>query len=305
MDTDSGYYDIVLFGKTNQGRTSLAMKLLNRESTDNDGPSIDLASGEQELPGECKTMYNEETRIRVFDMPGFAVSGAGDIISVDQKMIHCIEEVQVDPPLAARRVVYFLPVRGALEKADGRMQEELQLLYSCFGKEVFDCMVVVATHQRKHQKLRFDEKDFDNTKRILSTALKVAIEKEVIECPPIKYIGLNDNPEEILKKIQGAKVLKEGRFALKIILPAPPDPKESDFVVVEVKCHPSIVPKYSTPIKILGGVGHLVTLGVPLVFGYATGYPTWPGFTNSDQICGECNEPPDADGCMVKTEESV
>ena len=166
-------------------------------------------------------------------------------------------------------------------------------------------MVVVATNQNKHQNLGFDEKDFEDTKRVLSTALKAAIEKEVIECPPVEYIGLNDSSEQTLRKIQGAKVLKEGAITLEI---KPPPDQESDFVVVtygEVKCHPSIVPKYSVSERILGGACHMLTLGVGIAVTYATGYPTWPGFTNSDEKCAQCEQPPDTEGCTVTKEPVV
>ena len=61
----------------------------------------------------------------------------------------------------------------------------------------------------------------------------------------------------------------------------------------ESKCHPIIIPKHSKLSKFIGGIAHVVTLGIP----YAVGVAKWPGFFNSDEICPACNNPPGANGC--------
>lgn len=60
----------------------------------------------------------------------------------------------------------------------------------------------------------------------------------------------------------------------------------------ESKCHPSFVPKYNIGEKILGGLSHMATLGISLLF-----KNSWPGFTNSDEICLVCQNSPGAAGC--------
>ena len=54
-----------------------------------------------------------------------------------------------------------------------------------------------------------------------------------------------------------------------------------------VQVSPIIIPKHSTLSKIIGGIVHVVTLGIP----YAVGVASWLGFFNSDEIFPACNNP--------------
>ena len=69
---------------------------------------------------------------------------------------------------------------------------------------------------------------------------------------------------------------------------------DSDVSVLydETLCHPLFVLKHSKFVKVMGGLAHIVTLGIP----YALG-ARWPGFFNSDEICPACDMPPGASGC--------
>ena len=62
-------------------------------------------------------------------------------------------------------------------------------------------------------------------------------------------------------------------------------------------CHPIFIPKYSQLAKFAGGIAHIVTLGSALVVERVFGTKTWPGFTNSDEVCPICNNFPGSDGC--------
>ena len=54
-------------------------------------------------------------------------------------------------------------------------------------------------------------------------------------------------------------------------------------------CHPLFIPKYSVFKRFIGGIGHIVTLGIFNKF--------WPGFTNSEELCIKCDMPPGSDSC--------
>lgn len=43
----------------------------------------------------------------------------------------------------------------------------------------------------------------------------------------------------------------------------------------------------------------MLTLVIPSAIGKSTGSETWPGFTNSDEICPVCGQAPGSEGCTV------
>lgn len=317
MAGDQEYYDIVLLGRVEQGVTTLARKLLNLENTDPVSIRVFHDSGEQTK--KCELTSNEVTKVRVIDVPGFSGSDStpqqGTLetnVQIIQTLGRMLDEFQPK----VRRIVYFLPVRGPYEKADGSTQEELKLLSHYFGREVFDCLVVAATNppREKYQEVGFS--DFKQTTRAFHAALKSAVGED-IACPPIVYIGLKDSPEETLHNIQHALVLNESTAPLRIkaVGPLYPEevaitelietsPFEDDFVEIEAGgVHPSFVDKYTPVQKFVGGCAHVALLGVPLAVSYVAGWDMWPGFTNSDMMCEKCHSPPDAQECKPDNEQ--
>ncbi len=227
--------------------------------------------------------------------------------------------VQVAMELKVRRLVYFLPSRGVPEKGDATVQE-LTLMHYFFGEAVFNNMVVVATNHPmpRHQQFGLDESDVDEIREVFHDALKLAVKSKTIRCPPIVYISLNDSGPEIKFKLQTAPVLKDEVLPLKFtddvcaqcaskIRYGPHGERvgvvstSGEFVTYEEsKCHPTFVQRYNKLQKFVGGVAHMVTLGIPLLVENVFGADVlWPGFTNSDEVCPICKRSPGSKGCST------
>ena len=89
-------------------------------------------------------------------------------------------------------MLYFLPCRGSLEKADRDFQNELNVMHHFFGTSIFENMVVAATNHPRKQKHGFDEEDKRDTREIFYTALKLVTKDDNVFCPPIIYIAMSD-----------------------------------------------------------------------------------------------------------------
>ena len=355
MAVAADYYDIVLLGRTGQGKSTLGNKLLelNPKSgrvtkvftkfvknaiTTVTGPFsgfftaddiTDWTKKHLSVTKECELLANENTRVRVLDSPGFADSEAVSSygISVYEANLQTFRRIvreQLDPQknMSVRRVLYFLPIRGVMEKADGVFQEELKVMYHYFGAHVFDCMVLIATNHRLYQSVMFTDEMISETKKVVRVALNKVTRGKVSVCPPVVYIGIDDKGKSILSKIKKAKVLNDKCFVpkfeddtcskcgVKTRFSDTSDGKQILGIIKQVgqgqeiledydtsKCHPFFIPKHTQVAKIVGGLVHVITIGVPLIFETLTGVETWPGFTNSDEICPHCRRPPGSKGC--------
>ena len=137
------YYDIVLIGKSWQGKSTLGNKLLNWENTPQSNIRLFsphtckrfIQANDPEIATElmcrenrrCKLLSNEDTKIRVLEVPGFFMRPQGEDVSLVQASLQNVRWLvreQHESQLMVRRIVYFLPGRGPLEEADGTLQEE-------------------------------------------------------------------------------------------------------------------------------------------------------------------------------------
>ena len=387
MDGDdqekSAYYDILLLGRTGMGKSTTGNKLLQHDivvegaahhvqqwedkqegNTAEEGAvgggekhhlSFITGKGVDSVTEKCKVVSNEVSNIRVLDTPGFA--GTRDtkkcgVFRGNFQMFRSILRAQDENDLAFSRVLYFIPHRGPLERAEGTIQEELQLIHGFLGDEVFKIMVLVATNKFKTSKPQeeFDDEDIESTKKAFMTALQSITKERIIDkCPPIVFLRFRES--DVISEIVRAAVLYEEPLMKPAVIEAPIDPKtiqqliddarqrnkgkklrfhdrcakcsakiiysESpegrfpDRVIVNEggenekiiaygisKCHPIVIPCHSTVAKIVGGICHIVTVGVFVIAGNIRGSKFWPGFTNKDEICVNCKQDPSAEPCF-------
>ena len=283
---------------------------------------------------DCEVLSNETSKVRIMDVPGF-FDGASilskkkddpegaktlsptehlDINNLDimRKIIH----IQTALAMKFNRILYFLPVRGPLERISAHLKLELKWMAHYFGTAIFKSMVLVATAQARLSKMpiqdeeKFPEEDAKMTKELFCRALKEVLtstSENLLPNPPLIFISLTNTCEEILAKVKGATVQQEG-LHLQI------DPNtcaECGVKIGVVKgqrvtcyfgedlrnaipyeestCHPFFVPRYSRIDKIWGGFMHIVT------FRWASGEP-WPVFVG--EKCVACESMPNTRGCM-------
>jgi hypothetical protein len=91
---------------------------------------------------DFELISNESTKIRVLDVPGFYGEGdAGTTLTISVQVANQIAlrmrnilRVQSEMKLKLRRILYFLPVHGALRRSDAYLEMELSTLAKYFGR---------------------------------------------------------------------------------------------------------------------------------------------------------------------------
>ena len=282
----------------------------------------------------CQVFSNETTKTRVLDVPGFFgedLSGkpkqdtANQVTITGVRIMREILRIQALLRMHFRRIIYFIPERGPLERPHKVLQMELEQMLHYFGKVIFNCMMLVVTQPANvykyipPDKVPFSDEDCtmtrDNFAITLRRALKLQEDDESADhiIPPIVFLSMQDSCEDVMRKVKEAPVISQqltipfecqacSRCGLKakwlknkenkkvkIACYAGDDPTLS-MPYEESQCHPMIIPKYYKITKIVGGIAHIIT--------WKKFKDKWPDFHNEDdEICIACNQIPGTPGC--------
>ena len=286
-------------------------------------PYFETSDGYEACTKKCKVISNGS--IRVLDIPGFSDCDNEDdpenVKSPYQNNLELIRKVvlvQKALKLNFSVILYFLPQRGALRRMDRTLNDELGVFYHYFGSEIFSTMVIAVTNDTTFQENGFSNTDLDTTKNVIEKMLEKIWKRNTRgtnappACPKLIYVPLNTTTTKLVRDITA---LQLSSFQLTIsedvcakcgwrIIKIDGKPFEvtNDISTVRYSdslCHPMIVSRFTWKQRILGGIGHVATLGIALAVSNLSGIGVWPGFTNNEEMCIHCHKAPSGVGCMT------
>ena len=289
------------------------------------------AEGTKSATQTCEVIANTAAGFRVMDTRGFAPSDVeASIYLANLQIMREVVRIATRKELTFHRVLYFIPERDIPERADGYLQEELSVMWHYYRDSIFKNMVIVVTLPKRSKTTNPDiEAVFGegSTKKVQDTfleALENAIGKrekaKVPSCPCIVFIPFEASSESVAKIVKKAEVCERDGIRLKfhkntcskcasvihirqnndtVSIEATENEEGRISIPEDTKCHPALIPKYTKLVKFIGGVGHIVTLGIPQGVHRLTGgqKTIWPGFFNSEEKCAKCASAVGVTGC--------
>jgi len=273
---------------------------------------------------ECELFSNEISKVRVLDVPGFfdgkslrQPKGATDAASVASlgensvSLMRKVLKIQTAMRMKFRRILYFLPVRGELNRDDAILKLELKWMSYFFGKSILKSMVLVATippylsRQPGIPELPISEKE--KSKQIFQAVMNDVLPQahandhadDPPNVPPVIFISMAESCESILEKVKGAPVENDEGLELKfdpntcinycgmktVIIKGekvacyfPTGDMSEAIPYDESHCHPALVPKFSAYLR------------NPFWF--------WRQVILKGEKCIGCGKGPDSLGCM-------
>lgn len=300
--------------------------------------AIDESMAVFEETTQVEVLSNETSKVRVMDVPGF-FDGASiipkntDLQSPTESLninnlgiMRSIIRIQTTLAMKFKRILYFLPSRGPLERADAVLRLELNWMAHFFGKAIFKIMVLVATVPSTMSEMpmddekKFSDRDVQLTKKNFRKALQETFRSfsdhtpsdDPLPDPPLIFISQTNTCEEILAKVKEAAVVEDGlnlqidkntcsQCGVKIGIVKGQrvtcyfgEDLTDGIPYEESTCHPHFIPKYTRIDKIWGSFKYFASLQ------WIVG-KSWPVFAG--EKCIECGELPNTQGCMQVAKE--
>ena len=152
----------------------------------------------------------------VLDTPGFAHTGSSlNVIQANSSLMSEISSLQKKLGLNFRYVLYFLPCRGAPQRADQLLKDEMAVIHRYFGEHIWKRLVFVLTAASEFQDetnaslLREGGKLREKAKRVIAVALQDVWISYNGQEPQLVYIERNDDTGDIMGKIGKAVTVME------------------------------------------------------------------------------------------------
>ena len=317
-----------------KGRVSLRLKhLIMHRREDRPHEEVNRMYGsENQVTTDSQVISNETTKVRVLDVPGFFGEDFGEmhaektsaerVTSSGLRIMREVLYIQSKMRMKFRRIIYFIPERGPLERSHKGLLMDLEHMTHYFGKSIFESMVLATTIPQGMYRFipegvsPFSDDDAAKTRAKFTEALaRVLPEDERLpnDQPPMVFISMRDSCEDILTKVKEARVIRQelkltfdhrtcvrcglkakiltygNNETKKVACYSGQDPSVS-MPYEESHCHPLIISKYWTITKIVGGIAHFITK--------KRYQGKWPDFSNpDDQVCIACGKLPGEQGC--------
>lgn len=332
-------FTILLLGRTGMGKSTTGNKLIDAVTDDNPTGNemikqrwprvaegkLNFATIHQAVDSvteHCSLLISKTAggEVQVLDSVGFADSkGPNGVQLGNLKVMREIAGVSDELDIVYDRVLYLLPVRGRPEKADGTLQEEMEVMWHFFGEGIFKNMVLVSTLQSGipgHYKPSDTDVEWVFSVAMGNVLGRLGIKMSKPPRPPVLFISWESEPSTLLTAVKDVKVNGGKTFSPKfrneVCTKCATELLWRDGTIVEVKyegklckpnatkCHPFFIPKYSKLKKFFGGVAHVIVLGTAKLHELRTKNPTWPGWFNKDEACAnpKCKKAPGSKGCQ-------